>query len=66
MLFLRIYLNDTKYELFLQLSNAIRQFDMYNILLSSLILYGYLIYMFVGNFLVGSYTEHSDKILDAT
>ncbi|KAH0945365.1 hypothetical protein HN011_006490 [Eciton burchellii] len=49
-----------------RLSNAIRQFDMYNILLSSLILYGYLIYMFVGNFLVGSYTEHSDKILDAT
>jgi len=49
------------------LSSAIQQFDICNILISNLILYCYLIYMFGRNFLIlpNSYTEHNDTVLDA-
>ncbi|EZA47917.1 hypothetical protein DMN91_009909 [Ooceraea biroi] len=49
-----------------RLYNAIMQFnDFYEILISCLLLYCYLIYMFVGNFIAHSYSEHSGRVLEA-
>ncbi|XP_026828998.1 uncharacterized protein LOC105283902 isoform X2 [Ooceraea biroi] len=40
--------------------------DWYDILVCCVLVYAYLIYMFVGNFLAQSYTEHSAELLEST
>ncbi|KAH0945343.1 hypothetical protein HN011_004099 [Eciton burchellii] len=50
-----------------RLYNAIMQFnDFYDILVSCVILYCYLTYMFLANFFAQSYTEHSIALLSST
>ncbi|RLU17954.1 hypothetical protein DMN91_010194 [Ooceraea biroi] len=53
--------------LFFRLYNAIIRFnDFHEIFVSCIILYTYLVYMFVGNFLAQSYTDHSVELLEFT
>ncbi|XP_026829007.1 uncharacterized protein LOC105287219 isoform X2 [Ooceraea biroi] len=50
---------------FFRLYNAITEAnDWYDIFVCCVILYAYLLYMFVGNFLAQSYTEHSIELLE--
>ncbi|EZA48230.1 hypothetical protein DMN91_010378 [Ooceraea biroi] len=50
-----------------RLYNAIIQFDeLYGILVSCITLGCYFVYMFMGNFLGQTYTEHSVEVLDST
>ncbi|XP_026828809.1 uncharacterized protein LOC113562725 isoform X2 [Ooceraea biroi] len=53
--------------LMFRLCNALMLFnDFYDILVSAIVLYTYIIYMFVGNFLVQSYTDHSIELVEST
>ncbi|KAH0945360.1 hypothetical protein HN011_006027 [Eciton burchellii] len=53
--------------IFFRLHNAVRQLnDFYDVFISCVILYCYLMYMFVANFLAQSYTDHSIALLEST
>ncbi|EZA52015.1 hypothetical protein X777_09298, partial [Ooceraea biroi] len=60
---LSVYIHRRTMELYLAI---IKANDWYDILVCCVVLYGYLLYMFVANFLGQSYTEHSAELLEST